>query len=142
MRLKTHLVSKVTSYDRETTVLENTEANAEVVEELNLTSYNLKLVQNAMRSVVSNPSGTAYSAFYDFPIDVAAKTGTAENTGSDHTTFICYAPYDDPEVAVAVVLEHGSSGTFSMAVAKDLLNSYFGLNVEETTVGIEQVTTA
>ncbi len=142
VRLKTHLVSKITSYDREEILLENTEQNAEVVEKLNLAPYNLELVQNAMRNVVASDSGTAYNAFYDFPIDVAAKTGTAENTGSDHTTFICYAPYDDPEVAIAVVLEHGASGTFSMAVARDLLSSYFGLDVEETTIGIEEVTTA
>ena len=52
-------------------------------------------------------------------------TGTAENSGSDHTTFICYAPYDKPEVAVAVVLEHGVKGAYSMQVAKDMLDSYF-----------------
>ena len=37
---------------------------------------------------------------------IQAKTGTAENAGSDHSTFICYAPYDKPQVALAVVLEH------------------------------------
>lgn len=142
VRLKTHLVSKVTSYDREETILENNEKNAVVVEDLNLTPYNLRIVQNAMRNVVASSSGTAYYSFLDFPIEVAAKTGTAENIGSDHTTFICYAPYDDPEVAIAVVLEHGSSGTFSMAVARDLLESYFGLDVEETTVAVEEVSTA
>ncbi len=140
VRLKTHLVSKVTSYDRTKTILENNEKNAEVVEDLNLTPYNLKVVQNAMRNVASSDSGTAYYSFLDFPIEIGAKTGTAENIGSDHTTFICYAPFDDPEIAVAVVLEHGASGTFSMAVAKDILNAYFGLDVEETTVGIEEVT--
>ncbi len=125
VRLRTHLVSKVTSYDRKTVLMENTKENAEVVEKVNFDPYNLSIVKNAMRNVVSNPSGTAYYSFLDFPIEIAAKTGTAENSGSDHTTFICYAPYDDPEVAIAVVLEHGASGVYSMNVAKDLLNAYF-----------------
>ena len=59
-------------------------------------------------------------------VKVAAKTGTAENSGSDHTTFICYAPFDKPQVAVAVVLENGVRGTYSMQVARDLLDAYFG----------------
>ena len=54
-----------------------------------------------------------------------AKTGTAENAGSDHTTFICYAPYDNPEVAISVVIENGAKGRYSMQVAKDMLDAYF-----------------
>ncbi len=122
VRLRTHLVDKVTSYDRTQVVFEN---KPEVVENLQLTPYNLSVVQTAMRKVVADEAGTAYWSFLDFDIPVAAKTGTAENTGSDHTAFICYAPYDDPQVAIAVVLEHGAKGMYSMGVAKDLLNAYF-----------------
>lgn len=56
---------------------------------------------------------------------IAAKTGTAENAGSDHSTFICYAPFDKPEVAVAVVMENGSKGKYAMQVAKIYLDVYF-----------------
>lgn len=122
VRLRTHLVDKVTSYDRTQVIFEN---EPEVVEDLQLTPYNLSVVQTAMRNVVADEAGTAYWSFLDFDIPVAAKTGTAENTGSDHTAFICYAPYDDPQVAIAVVLEHGAKGMYSMGVAKDLLNAYF-----------------
>lgn len=125
VRLRTHLVRKVTSYDRSQVIFENDPNNPEVVEDLQLTPYNLSVVQTAMRNVVASESGTAYWSFLDFDIPVAAKTGTAENTGSDHTAFICYAPYDNPQVAIAVVLEHGAKGTYSMGVAKDLLNAYF-----------------
>ncbi len=38
---------------------------------------------------------------------------------------MCYAPFEDPEVAIAVVIEHGARGKYSMAVAKDLLDAYF-----------------
>ena len=122
VRLRTHLVDKVTSYDRTQVIFQN---EPEVVEDLQLTPYNLSVVQNAMRQVVADESGTAYWTFYGYEIPIAGKTGTAENTGSDHTAFICYAPYDDPQVAIAVVLEHGAKGVYSMGVAKDLLDAYF-----------------
>lgn len=125
VRLRTHLVKKVTSYDRNLTIIENTPDNAQVVEDLNLTPYNVSVVQHAMRQVAASSSGTAFGTFGYYPIDIAAKTGTAENTGSDHTAFICYAPYDNPEVAIAVVIEHGVKGTYSMSVAKSLLDAYF-----------------
>lgn len=125
VRLKTHLVSKVTSYDRQEVVFENDPEKPVVVEDLQLHPYNLSVVQTAMRQVVTSESGTAYWSFYGYDIPVAAKTGTAENTGSDHTAFICYAPYDKPEVAIAVLLEHGAKGTYSMSVARDLLDAYF-----------------
>ena len=122
VRLRTHLIDKVTSYDRQEVIFEN---KPEVVEDLQIHPYNLSVVQTAMRQVVASDSGTAYWNFYDYDIPIAAKTGTAENTGSDHTAFICYAPYDKPEVAIAVVLEHGAKGTYSMSVARDLLDAYF-----------------
>ena len=146
VRLKTHLVRKVTSYDRSKVVFENDPENPEVIADLQLTPYNLSVVQTAMRNVVASESGTAYWSFLNFDIPVAGKTGTAENTGSDHTAFICYAPYDNPQVAIAVVLEHGAKGTYSMGVAKDLLTAYFhpeqleetpAENVDNTTETVE-----
>ena len=85
----------------------------------------MKIVQDDMLSVARSEDGTAYKVFGNYRIKVAAKTGTAENSGSDHTTFICYAPYDKPKVAIAVVLEHGVRGKYSMQVAKDLMDAYF-----------------
>lgn len=124
-RLKTHVVSKVTDYERNT-VLEDY-SKPEVVEDCGISQKNLDIVQNAMLETTQSTDGTAYSMFGNYKVKVAAKTGTAENSGSDHTTFICYAPYDNPEVAVAVVIEHGVKGKYSMQVAKDLLDAYFNL---------------
>jgi penicillin-binding protein 2 len=121
-RLKTHLVKEIRNYERTKVIEENT---AEIVDNAGISKANLKIVQQGMRSVVSDPSGTAYSVFGNYKVAVAAKTGTAENSGSDHTVFICYAPYDKPEVAIAVVLEHGAYGRYSMGVAKALLDEYF-----------------
>lgn len=121
-RLKTHVVSKITDYERTNTLKSY---DAVVEDTCGISQENLDIVQNAMLQVTQNPDGTAYSMFGDYKVKVAAKTGTAENAGSDHTTFICYAPYERPEVAVAVVIEHGAKGKYSMQVAKDLLDTYF-----------------
>jgi len=76
----------------------------------------------------SDWKGTAYDTFKDYPIAVAAKTGTAE-TGirgtSDNGAFICYAPFDDPQIAIAVYGEKAGHGSSMAAVAKAMLDVYF-----------------
>lgn len=121
VRLKTHFVDKVTDYARENVIVDN--GTPEVIETVGVSSDNMKIVQEGMRSVVT--SGTASDIFSNYKIAIAAKTGTAENSGSDHVTFIAYAPYEKPEVAVAVVIEHGGKGVYSMSVAKEMLDAYF-----------------
>lgn len=124
-RLQTHLVKKITSYDRKKTIEEKTPKNAQVLSTLTVEKENLKTVQKAMYSVCNDEDGTAYSIFGNYGVKVAAKTGTAENSGTDHTVFICYAPYEKPEVAVAVVIEHGAYTKYSAGVAKAMLDKYF-----------------
>ncbi len=124
-RYKTHLVSKITDYKRENVIEYNEPEKPELVDTVSVSPENLQLVQSAMRNVAESTDGTAHSVFGDYKIDIAAKTGTAENSGSDHTTFICYAPYENPEVAVAVVVENGARGSYSMNVAKAMLDAYF-----------------
>lgn len=128
-RLKTHLVKQVTNYNRDTVI---SETQPETITNVDISPENLKLVQEAMKSV-TQPGGTANSVFKDYGVTIAAKTGTAENPGhSDNTTFIAYAPYDDPQIAVAVVLEYGARGAYSMDVAKDIFDAYFyGKTVDE-----------
>ena len=121
-RLKTHIIDKVTNYER-TKTLKTTKT--ETVGSCGVSKKNLDIVRNAMLGVTQDENGTAHYMFGDYKVKVAAKTGTAENSGSDHTTFICYAPYENPEVAISVVIEHGAKGRYSMQVAKDLLDTYF-----------------
>lgn len=125
VRYRTHLVKEIRNYQRDSIIYRYDSNHPEVVDTVGVSQKNLNEVQKAMRSVVSSESGTANAYLGDFPVKVAGKTGTAENSGSDHTVFICYAPYDDPEVALAVVLEHGASGKYSMTVARALLEAYF-----------------
>ena len=63
----------------------------------------------------------------NYGIAVAGKTGTAENgtNHSDNELFIGYAPYENPQIAIAVVIEYGDKSTYSMNVVEDLLNAYF-----------------
>ena len=71
--------------------------------------------------------GTAKTYFENFGYSVACKTGTAQhgNGGSDNASFVCWAPADNPEIAIAVYVEHGDTGGFFSNVAKDILEYYF-----------------
>ncbi len=130
-RYRTHLVKEIKNYERTKTVFKYNRKKPEVEDTCGVSKYNLSIVQNAMRNVVADPGGTAHSVFGNYSIPVAAKTGTAENAGSDHTVFICYAPFNKPKVAIAVVIENGAQGQYSMNVAKALLDEYFDLNKKQ-----------
>lgn len=123
VRYRTHVVRKITNYERDETVLYNDPEKPEVVARTGASQKNIERVQTAMREVILTGTAAKYAGQYSIPI--AAKTGTAESSGSDHITFVCYAPYEKPEVALAVVFEHGSRGRFAQAVALDMLDAYF-----------------
>lgn len=77
----------------------------------------------------TRPGGTGYSCFWDIPVKVAGKTGTAQ-TGRlpDNALFVGFAPFDDPEIAWLILVEGGDSGSVSCApVARELVKTYFGL---------------
>lgn len=121
-RLQTHIVRKVVSYDRKTVISENDPDNPTVVDNMGVSQENLDIVKEGMIKAVNE---TYSSVFGDFEIQVVGKTGTAENNGSDHANFICYAPADNPQVAIGVMIEHGAKSTVAMNVAKKLLTQYF-----------------
>ena len=87
-----------------------------------------------MRMAVSDPSGTVYSYLNDYPVAVAAKTGTAQHggSGSANASFVCYAPYDDPEIAIAVFVEKGAQGGNLASVASAIMDVYFRQTQEST----------
>ena len=90
-------------------------------------------LKDAMHNVAQN--GTGRHVFQDYEIDICAKTGTAESgipNKPDHLTFIAFAPRENPEVAVAVIMEYGQkSGLYAMNVAKDMLDAYFKIERDE-----------
>lgn len=129
-RLQTHIVRKVVSYDRKTVISENDPNNPTVVDSMGVSEENLAIVKEGMIKAVNE---TYSSVFGDFKIQVVGKTGTAENNGSDHANFICYAPADNPQVAIGVMVEHGAKSSVAMNVAKKLLTQYFKDNPASTT---------
>ena len=70
--------------------------------------------------------GTGHTVLGDYPIKIGGKTGTSQVEGAaDHSTYILFAPYDNPEIAISVVLEHGSSTFASGSLVKEILDAYF-----------------
>ena len=108
------------------------------VEDIDISKENLDAIRKGMRGVTSEAGGTAYSTFADFDMDIAGKTGSAQVILSDgteeaHGWFAGFAPYDDPEIAVIVLIETAGSGGNTAATAKAIMEEYFGMNREEVT---------
>ena len=83
-----------------------------------------KTIFISMKNVVEE--GSASSIFEGYPIAVGGKTGTTQlGTGANNAIFIAFAPYDKPEIAIAIVLEHGERGTNAGRVARDVFDKYF-----------------
>ncbi|MBN1299100.1 MAG: penicillin-binding protein 2 [Actinobacteria bacterium] len=98
---------------------------------LNLNSTYLEIIEKGMLQVVSQ--GTAAGRFFGFPlseIPVAGKTGTAEVAGKqDSAWFVCYAPVNNPEYIVVVMIEQAGGGSSSAGpVAREVLDYLFGLD--------------
>ncbi|MBQ3141327.1 MAG: penicillin-binding protein, partial [Clostridia bacterium] len=82
-----------------------------------------KAVMEGMRSVTTD--GTGAHVFADYPIAVGGKTGSAEVPGgSPNAVFIAFAPYEDPQIAVAVVIEHGWHGGSAADVVRAIFDEY------------------
>ena len=96
----------------------------QVIDHIDMNTSVLNAVKEGMRKVTDE--GSASNIFQDYPIPVGGKTGTAQlGNGSDNALFVAYAPFDDPQIAVAVVLEHGAAGTNAAYVARDIFDKYF-----------------
>lgn len=131
-RHKVTTIDSIKNYDNSETIFQR-EVNPE---RINLNNYeNLEHVKTGMRKVATE--GTARSQFAKFPIPVAAKTGTAQRSGinpatgdtyDDYAWFVAYAPHDDPEIAISIVLFQGGSGGYAGPIAREIIAEYFGLN--------------
>ncbi len=108
------------------------EFNPEVVEKVDMDDEVINAVKQGMKRVVDE--GSASEIFANYGIAVGGKTGTAQvGNGSNNAVFIAFAPFDDPQIAVSVVLEHGVRGTNAAQVAKDIFDKYFNLDSADTT---------
>ena len=108
-------------------------------EDLNISQDNLKAILEGMRGVTSESGGTAYSTFANFNIELAGKTGTAQVGNKTNGWFAGFAPYDDPEIAIVVVVENVTHGGYTAEVARDIFAEYFGMNAGEVVESQEAV---
>lgn len=123
-RYKATFLNRVVSSDYRSLVKEST---PEILSTMGIKDEAYQTCLLGMKEVASN--GTASGTFWDYPIQVAAKTGTAENgTGSDHAAFVCFAPADDPQIAIAVYGEKAGHGSAAAGVAKEILDVYFDVD--------------
>ena len=117
-----HLLKAVKSYD-------NTQAlavgNTDPKNTVDISGEALTAVKKGMHDLTTTGSLAPY--FKDCVVDAGAKTGTAQvsKDTENNGVFVCFAPYDDPEIAVSIVIEQGGSGSALASTAVNILNAYF-----------------
>ncbi len=123
-RYKPHLVNRIVGPDGKTVK----EFKPELLGQLDVPMEDIQLVQAGLHDVTKY--GTAASIFRGFPIEIAGKTGTAENPhGRDHGWFVAYGPFGAPNIVVAVIVEQGGYGAQSaVPIGRKILEAWFGLN--------------
>ena len=102
-------------------------------EELTFSQGNINAVLEGMRSV-TDEGGTASSVFRGFNIEVGGKTGSAEAGKNVNAWFAGFAPFNDPEIAVVVMVENGGHGYYTAEVAKEIIAEYFGMNLNSNEI--------
>ena len=120
VRYKASLLSKIMNYSLTETVLEYEPI---VLNKINISKSVYSDVKDGMLSVTTDGTGSA--VFENYEIMVGGKSGTAENPGGDHSVFVAFAPFDSPEIAVSVVIEHGLKSYTSASVVKEIFDEYF-----------------
>lgn len=125
-RYKSTFLSRVVSPDYETLVVEKEPTIASVLE---ISDDAYHAYSEGMRLVTSTPEGTAWETFAGYSIPVAGKTGTAEhgNGGSENGSFVCYAPANDPQIAIAIYGEKAAHGASLAVIAREMLNVKFAV---------------
>lgn len=108
-----------------------TEKKPEVTGKVNMSKSTYDAVTYGMRLV--SYDGTASGVFGDFPIETCSKTGSSQVEGSSaNGVFVSYAPYDNPKIAIAIVIESAGSGSVTAPIAKDIYTEYFKLNPKQS----------
>ena len=121
VRYDAHLLKEVSAYDGSGVLYSH---EPQVLSDLELSESTLAAIKQGMGNLVTNGDLTRY--FQNCAVTAGAKTGSAQ-LGNDMTNgvFVCFAPYEDPEIALAVVIERGGSGSAVADTAVSILNAYF-----------------
>ena len=121
--LQPHLLKAIKSYDNAEVL---TVGEADTLGTVSISDSTLEAVKEGMLGY-TQPGGSVYNAFRSCVVTAGAKTGTSQLGGdqTDNGVFVCFAPYDDPEIAVAIVIEHATWGSNLASTGVEILNSYF-----------------
>ena len=133
-RNATHLLKEIKSSDY-SQILSSYEPR--VLSTIEIQPQNLQAVKAGMLELTT--SGSVSSAFRKLDIKAGAKTGSAQVSAQteSNAVFVCFAPYDDPEIALAVVVEHGGSGGELASIAVDVLSYYFSSQENREVIPLE-----
>lgn len=123
-RYKATFMRRVLSSDYDELIAENVPT---VASKLDISDTAYDAYVEGMRMTTSYYYGTATAVFYNYGIDVAVKTGTAQHGsgGSDHASIVLFAPANDPKIAIAIYVEKGAGGGKLGYIAKSVLDAYF-----------------
>ncbi len=127
-RMRVSVVKSITSYNYDEIIYEHEpEVVYDLVEDGGVDPKIFETLREAMIRAAGQRGyiGTAHHEFDDYPITIAAKTGTPQTSSSPNAVFVCYAPAYDPQIAIAVVIEKAWHGYWAAPVAKAILNEYF-----------------
>jgi penicillin-binding protein 2 len=124
---RAHLLKEVLSFDYS---YEYFVSQPTPVNRLNMMPQTVRALQEGMFEV-TRQGGTAHSVFQGFPVPVAGKTGTVQmGDRPNNGVFVCYAPYDNPQIALALVVEKGGGGSTVAPIARNILDIWFRLQEE------------
>ncbi|MGE5631760.1 MAG: penicillin-binding protein 2 [Caulobacteraceae bacterium] len=131
-RYKPYLVDKVVGYDGTIKLSKQ----PEVLDKIDIASQNLEAMKQGMYKVTNEVGGTARSTFVGSKVVVSGKTGTAQagKGYDDHAWFVAFAPYEKPEIAVAVLIFQGGHGNYDAPVARAIIEAYLASDTPEDNV--------
>ena len=117
-----HLLKSVKSYDNSEIIATG---STEPLNTISISDSTLQAVKKGMLGYTTN-GGSVAVPFRNCVVSAGAKTGTAQIGGAmKNGVFVAFAPYDEPEIAVALVLENADAGAVLASTAVDIINSYF-----------------
>ena len=116
-----HLLKSVKSYDNASVVYAY---DKDPVNHVEMSDSTLEAIKEGTHNLAT---GSLNSYFSSCPVSVGCKTGTAEvgSSGLANGCFVAYAPYEDPQIAICVVIEKADAGSYLAPVAADIINAYF-----------------
>ena len=120
----THLLKTVKTSDFSGTVYEYEPG---LLNTLDLDPDNVEAVKEGMWLVANDPESSSSAYFRDLPVEVGAKTGSAQVSSEVEADalFVCFAPYDDPQIAISMVVEQGASGSNLAQAVAEVVDYYF-----------------